>query len=89
MKTRDIKAALLKKGFIESGGDHHYFVLYCDGKKTAIRTKISRSEDDIGDPLVLLMSKQMKLSKKQFETYVECSLSLEQYLTLLRQSNAL
>lgn len=89
MKTEDIKRALLKKGFREKSGDHHFFILYYEGKKTSIRTKISRSEDDIGDPLVLAMSKQMKLSKKQFETYVECSLSLEQYLTLLRQSNAL
>lgn len=89
MKTLDIKRSLCKKGFKESEGDHHQYFLYYMGKKTSIRTKISRNETDIGDPLIKAMAAQIKLTKDAFCDYVECKLGVDQYYEILRKSGNL
>ena len=83
LKARDVESALKKKGFKEAEKDHHYFYLYHQGKKTAIRTKISHGEKDIHDQNCGFMSKQMKLNRKQFDKFVECDLTEELYVQLL------
>lgn len=84
----DIVAALKAKGFgIDSKGrDHDYFFLIIGGKKTQIFTKISRgsSYKTIGDNLLGAMSRQLKLTKREFLMLVECPLSAVQYRELLR-----
>ena len=83
-KTREVKAALLRKGFAgESKRDHLYYFFLNEGTKTRIYTKISHGETDIGDPLQSQMSKQMKLTRSQFKDFVSCTLSGDQYLRLL------
>jgi hypothetical protein len=48
-KTREVKAALVRKGFAEeSKRDHLYYFFLNEGKKTRIYTKISHGETDIG-----------------------------------------
>ena len=85
LKVRKIKKALLSKGFIEdtkSGNtDHHYYRLYNHkGEKTSVTTKISRGETEIDNFLIGKMSKQLKLSKRQFISYVSCKMKKEDYL---------
>jgi hypothetical protein len=83
--TRDVRAALLKKGFFERSGDHRFFVLLVDGKKKQVFTKISHSGKEIGENLLGTMARQMNLNRREFREFIECSLSGEDYVSLLRE----
>jgi predicted RNA binding protein YcfA (HicA-like mRNA interferase family) len=80
IKTNDILHGLEKKGFIRSEGDHSHFVLYLNGKKTFIRTKVSHGSSEIGDHLISLMSWQLNLDKKKFMDLIYCPLTLDAYI---------
>lgn len=89
----DVERALLAKGFEEDaqrrGADHRYFRLYVAGRRTPIWTKTSHGSakyKELGHDLVKRMSGQMKLTKKHFEAFVECSVDGPAYLELLRAS---
>jgi hypothetical protein len=79
----DVEAALQQKGFqCESGKDHRYFTYYTtQNKKSSIYTKTSHGTKykKLGDDLVSQMSKQCKLSTKQFKELVTCTLSRDSY----------
>lgn len=80
LKTRDIRAALTTKGFIEDPSRDHIWLNYVpEGKKTRIRTKISHGKDSIGDPLISAMAKQTKINKNDFVDLVSCTLSGKEY----------
>ncbi len=87
--TGKVERALLKKGFtLEKNRDHHYYFIYKNGKKTRINTKVSHgSHKDISDGLLNQMRMQMKLPKKEFEEYMNCTFSKEQYLEFLENHN--
>ena len=86
-----VESSLVKKGFIESGGDHRYFKLMHDGRYTGICTKTSRGSGHriIQEGLVSQMAKQLKLRTKEFVELVECSLSGDGYIALLRDGGEL
>lgn len=86
-KARKVKQSLAKKGFIEDSGDHYYFVLYENGKKTPVYTKTSHNDQDIGNPLISLMSQQLHLTKSQFLDLINCPLSKEEYIKILKNKN--
>lgn len=67
--TKDVEKALSKKG-----RDHNYYYVYKNGKKTKINTKVSHgSHKDISDGLLNQMMKQIKLLKKEFNEYMNCT----------------
>lgn len=76
---------LTKKGFVQDEGDHlflHYVRL--DGKKTAIRTKVSHgSKSDLTTGLVSAMARQCHLTTQQFKQFAECTIDQNQYEQLL------
>lgn len=81
---KDVKKVLLKKGFSLDPGDHEYFFIYRNGQKTAINTKISRgSQKDIPDGLLKTMMKQIRLEKSDFERYLNCTMSGDEYIQYL------
>ncbi|MCC6579612.1 MAG: type II toxin-antitoxin system HicA family toxin [Phycisphaeraceae bacterium] len=82
--AKTVDAILCRKGFQRHTGDHVYYYLYVDGKKTAVRTKISHGEKEIDDNLLSLMAKQIKLTKKLFGDLIDCPLTHEQYVKQLR-----
>jgi predicted RNA binding protein YcfA (HicA-like mRNA interferase family) len=82
--AKDVAAGLEKKGFIPRQGDHTFYHLYVNGKKTIISTKISHGEREIGDKLLGMMARQVGLSKRDFIDLVDCPLASEEYLKLLR-----
>jgi hypothetical protein len=89
-KSREVSAALRRKGFREqSERDHKYYFFYHDGKKSRINTKISHGESEIDDYLCSAMSQQMRLTRAQFRKLVECPLTAKQYLTLLIEAGYL
>lgn len=86
-RKRDlIVTNLTSKGFEVSDGDH-IFLLYrrSDGRKTAIRTKLSRgsSHRDVSDVILGQMAKQVRLPKKAFLELVDCSLDQSSYEALV------
>lgn len=88
IKTRDLKSALLKKGFKLTEGSHHFYQLYDDqDRPTNIFTKISHSHREISDPLINAVKKDMHLEKNQLIKYSECILTKEEYYSILKSKN--
>jgi len=80
LERRLVEAALEKKGFAPTGGNHSYFTFHTRaGKKTSVWTKTSHGSGykTLTDNLVSLMAKQCGLTNGQFKQLVECSLSRE------------
>lgn len=87
-KAREIKQALQTKGFQEHGKrDHNFYFFYYNGRKSNIYTKISLNATDVGKGLCSAMAKQVKLTSPQFEQFIECSLTAEHYVDILRSAN--
>ena len=85
LKTRDVIKALTKKGFRSIEGDHTFLILYTNGIKTSIRTKVSRGSREIGDSLINIMASQLKLDKRGFKELIDCQKSEEDYIQQLKK----
>src|SRR5205807_6554339 len=81
--TREIKQALLDKGFEEQSTHHEMYWLRVRGKRTSIRTRISHGKREYGDSLLAQMARQLKLQRDEFEDLVDCPLTAEGYIALL------
>lgn len=83
--ARKVAASLQRKGFSPRQNDHTFFQLIVDGRDAGIFTKISHGAREIPTPLAKRMQRQMKLAtSSQFRDFVECPMSHDDYLTLLR-----
>jgi hypothetical protein len=87
IERKKVSAALLAKGFRNRQNDHAFFCLWVGNQKTSVFTKISHGSGykDLDDSLVGKMAKQVGLSIGQFRDYVECNLSENEYVEILRQ----
>jgi predicted RNA binding protein YcfA (HicA-like mRNA interferase family) len=83
-KAKDVSANLVRKGFRRHEGDHAFFRLYVGGKKTRVSTKISHGEKDIPDGLLAHMARDTRLNRAEFLELVDCPMTEESYLNLLR-----
>ena len=87
--AREIDKALRKKGFRrEMDGKHiHYFFPASNGAKSGISTLMSHGmgSSAIGDSLLSLMSRQLHLDKTRFLDFIDCTVSEEDYRTILRE----
>lgn len=85
IKTRNIASALTSKGFRVRKGrrDHIYYVLWRDGIKTHIWTKISHGKKEYSNNLIGQLRKQLRLDKREFFDLIDCPLSKEGYISLL------
>lgn len=77
LQTRDIDRALCAKGFVkDDSGDHPRYTY----PGTLMTTKVSHgSGNSIGDNLISLMAKQLKLTRAQFVDLVKCPMSEDGY----------
>ena len=82
-KTRTMRTAFLSKGFIADETHHEMFWLVVGGKKTSIRTRISRGTSEYGDQLLTLMSRQIGLSKSELYRLIDCPMDGEKLRTIL------
>ena len=88
--ARKVTASLQRKGFLRRQNDHTFFHLIVDGKDAGIFTKISQGEREIGTPLAKKMQHQMQLpSSSDFRDFVDCPMSADEYLDLLRRNGHL
>lgn len=79
-KQSEVEKSLLAKGFRAKEGDHTYFNYYSKaGKKTAVFTKTSHGMREIDDSVLSRMSKQCKLSNKDFGLLIDCPLDRDTY----------
>lgn len=84
--------ALCRKGFMEAENkskDHKRVEFWHNGKLTRSRTKFSHNGQELDDYLIREMSKQIYLTKKQFVSFAECTLSEAQYVEILKSQNVL
>lgn len=89
-KVRDIRAALLRKGFQEEPDAHHvYFWFYFEGKRSTIKTYVSHGATDIGAPLISMMGKQTRIGKDGFLRLVDCSMDEVAYTKILIEKGEL
>jgi hypothetical protein len=88
--ARKVSSSLQRKGFSLRQNDHTFFQLIVDGKDAGVFTKISHGEREIGMPLAKRMQHQMKLpTSSDFRDFVECPMSADEYLALLREGGHL
>ncbi len=88
-KTKDLKAALISKGFVQEERDHSYFFLHVEGRKSSIRTKISHGSKEYGDNLLSLVARQLCLSKIELNDLLDCPLRHEDYVMILKAKRKL
>jgi len=85
LKIKDIISSMTKKGFkLDVDGKHKRLIYMHNGKTSSIVTHYSHSSDEVGDFLIKKMADQIKISKKQFLELVECTLSADDYLKLVK-----
>jgi len=82
--AREVIAGLERKGFRRRDNDHTFLHLWVNEKKTAIFTKVSHGEKEIHDKLLGIMARQVSLNRKQFTQLIDCPLSMNDYLAILR-----
>ena len=82
-KTSVIEKALLQKGFEQDKTHHRMYWLHVKGKKTGIRTRLSHGKEEYDDNLLAMVARQIKLNKKLFFSYVDCSFTKDQYIQYL------
>jgi len=88
--ARIVQGSLCKKGFVRvTDGDHQAFQLYVNGKRTGISTYYSHGARELNDYILGSMAKHLRLSRAQFEAFIDCTLSMEAYIEILRAQGAI
>jgi len=88
-KTRKIEQSLTSKGFVLDDTHHRYFHLEINGEKQHIFTYFSHGQNELGAKLLAMMAKQLKLKKKELDDLINCPLSKEDYIQILRKNQEL
>lgn len=85
---REIRSKLTSKfGFEKTGrDDHEEFVLTINGKIVA-KTYFSHSSrsNEVGAALIASMAKQLHVRSGEFARMVNCTISRDQYLTMITE----
>jgi len=84
ISTRKLRSLLLELGFSEERGKHHIFYYFRHEGKIVVRTRISHGAKEIGQPLLGLIGKQLKLERTDWEKFLRGQLSREEYIRILR-----
>ena len=85
LKARELRTALLRKGFVEEQGDHRWLRLYVGSRRTDVRTPISHGIPEYGVNLLKKVAQQLHLDQREFMDLVRCPLSRSAYADLMRK----
>ena len=90
-KARRVESALLAKGFQRIDSKHRKFsYVTILGSNTPIYTLLSHGANrDIDDSLLGRMARQCGLSRREFLRLIDCSLSQEEYESILVERGAI
>lgn len=84
-----IRKSLRDKGFQpKQGRKHELWYLWMCGKRTAIKTRVSRGTQykDYGDDLLSEMKRQLRLPNLSSTTkFLKCPITGAEYLSILRE----
>ncbi len=86
LPARKLRSLLLKLGFEEERGTHHVFFYLRHRGVIVVRTKISHGVTEITQPILGLVGKQLKLGRRDFESFLQGRLTKEEYLRILQGS---
>ena len=87
--VRKVNQSLLKKGFIKKeGAKHTLYLFFREGKKIC-ETFMSRDEQNINEYLINKMRQQVYLNKRDFIKLIDCPLSEEEYIKILKDKDLL
>ena len=85
-RRRVVLRGLRRKGFREFNARHlqlRYFSVA--GEDSEMFTLVSHGADrDIGDRMLAQMARQLHLSRRQFDSLIDCSLSQAEFEAMLR-----
>lgn len=85
-RPREIAKSLHKKGFVPEERDHTFYTFMLNGRLTHIRTKLSHgSRIEYGDNLLSIMSRQLHIKKNELKKLIDCPISKEDYIKLLKE----
>lgn len=84
MKKKEIEKIFRKLNLKIRSTKHNYGWLVVDGKKI-LRVHYSHGKGDITDKIVNRIRGQLKLSKKDFKDLIECPLTYEGYIAILKK----
>ena len=84
-KARQVETGLLAKGFRRIDSKHRKFRYAPRSSADAeIQTLMSHGRNrDIGDAMLAMMARQVGLTRREFDQLIDCTLSQDQYETLL------
>ena len=85
LSAKKTNQSLLKKGFKEAPGDHHWFEFHYNGNFIT-KTKTSRGTGEIHTGLISAMSKQCRMSAPFFKEFAICTKSQADYIALLKDN---
>mgnify|MGYP000965339979 CR=1 FL=1 len=85
LKGKTTNKNLLKKGFVKTEGDHHFFEFWHKGVLVS-KTRTSHNDQDIYEGLINAMSKQCKMSTSFFKEFAKCTKSKADYLKELSKA---
>ncbi len=82
LKRKSVESSLAQKGFDKIGSDHEMYVLVVDGKRRAVRTKISRGSSyrELSKNMIHKISKDLKMRTPKFYDFVKCTYTYEAYV---------
>jgi len=84
--ARIIRSSLTKKGFVQiADSDHQAFQLHVNGKKVSVNTFYSHGAKECDDYILGRMAKQLRLSRAQLDDLIDCPLSAEAYIEMLKE----
>ena len=76
---------LLTKGFVAYESHHTMYWLVVAGRTTDIRTRISHGQRKADNWLLAQIAKQLRLSKQELLSFIDCEISQKDYVELLVQ----
>ena len=89
----DILSSLTSKGFELQQGkrDHDVLFLTHEGRVQPVYTKLSRGSKHktVSDSLLGRMSRQLRISRKQFDELVDCPMTADDYHQVLRSNDVI
>ena len=87
MTVHETNRALTRKlGASRETSGHHIFFYLTDGGAEYTVAKMSHAwRGQLDDTQIGMLAKKLRLSKREFETFVDCTLEVNDMLTLWRQ----
>ena len=84
-KTKIIARKLEQEDFRRKNSHHKFYCLFHENKKTTVWTKLSHSIEEYGDSLLSLMAKELSLSNKELNEFLDCNINHDDLVQMLKE----